>query len=41
LVAEVGDVLDVQEIVNAWLIAINENGVTLDSCGIGCQREHL
>ena len=28
LVQEVGDVLEVQEIVNAWLIATNEQGTT-------------
>ncbi len=28
LVVEIGDVLEVREIVNAWLIATNENGVT-------------
>jgi len=27
LVAEIGDVLEVREIVNAWLLAINTNGV--------------
>ena len=27
LVAEVGDILEVREIVNAWLIAANESGV--------------
>ena len=28
LVAKVGDVLEVQEIVYAWLVATNENGIT-------------
>ena len=27
LVAEVGEILEVREIVNAWLIAANENGI--------------
>jgi len=28
LIQEAGDILEVREVVNAWLIATNENGVT-------------